>query len=103
MFSIYFLEALIPVDYFFVPLLGEGLEWRGIPSSWWDRVSELSFDKVLYCGEWAFIIEKALGLFHNGYFPLFLCQSQEKILSYSHCEDLVEFLKENSQKCGGVP
>ena len=68
MFSIYFLAALIPIDYSFIHLLGEvrsleGKEWRRIPPSWWDRVSELNSDKVLYGWEWAFIMGRIFALF----------------------------------------
>lgn len=84
MFAIYFLAALIPIDYSFIPLLAEiwsleGKEWR-IPSSWWDRVSELNSDKVLYYWEWAFIMGRIFGLFHNGYCSLFLCQPRDNLM-----------------------
>ena len=84
MFSIYFLAALVPIDYSFILLLGEiwsleGKEWRRIPSSWWDRVSELNSDKALYSWERVFIMGRILGLFHNGYCPLFLCQPRENL------------------------
>ena len=84
MFSIYFLAALVPIDYSFILLLGEiwsleGKEWRRIPSSSWDRVSELNSDKALYSWELVFIMGRILGLFHNGYCPLFLCQPRQNL------------------------
>lgn len=46
---------------------GERLEWRKIPfrSPTWSKILELCSDKVLTFGEKAFVIEKALDVFHS--------------------------------------
>lgn len=83
----YFLKSLSKSCWLFVFLFlslvrkesPNGLEWERLPSQTWDKSLA-----VIFPGEWAFLMEKVLSVFHKNYSSLPLAKVEGGSFSINH-------------------